>query len=796
MKTDSALAERLELGVDGMTCSGCVARLERALTTTPGIKEAAVNLTLERASIQIDPHSISCNDVFGVIRNTGFEVRTELHKFKVSGLATKEWGDHIKNALLDLSGVLDATVVQDEGRVDVAVVERMIETDKLKSVAASHGFELSLDSQSEIPQSEWSTKFADSRRDAIFASLLTLPLVLQMIAQFLGWERIHLMPAVEVVLATPVQLWFGWRFYKAAFNALRSGGTNMEVLVALGTTAAYVYSWYLMVTLGEVAEGELYFEASAVIISLVMWGKYFEARAKKRTSEWLEVMSSLRPKTARVLLESGDFAERSISDVVVGDTLRCLPGDRIPADGRIRSGMANVDESLVTGESNPVVLQQGSRVLEGTVNLDGMLDIEVTSRGEDSTLTKIARLVEQAQLGKAGVQKSVDKVCGVFVPIIVVIAVLTLAIWILIGSGFQIGLINAVSVLVIACPCALGLATPTAVMVGTGVAARAGILFRDIEALETGYKINHVIFDKTGTLTEGKPEITRFDVLNDTLSSDKNQLLRQVATVQTGSEHPVGRAFRDLAQRQGLQLGKLTEFRAHVGEGVEGVVEDVALLVGNRSLMQKFSIPMNNANEESENVIWLAHDGTLAGVASFEDKLRPQSVDAVSRLKSLDVNVHILSGDSERATGPLASGLGVESFWAECSPDSKVGHVKSLKQPGSRVAMVGDGVNDAPALAEADLSIAMSSGTELAMEVAQVTLEHPDPSLVSSALDVSRRTFRKIHQNLFWAFIYNVTMIPLACLGYLNPTIAGAAMAFSSVSVVLNSLLLNRWSRQ
>ncbi len=796
MTTAAIAADRLELGVDGMTCSGCVARLERALTTTPGIEDASVNLPLERASVHIDPQAISFEDVFGVVRDTGFEVRTDLVKFKVTGIASNDWSDQIRSNLLSVPGVLEVSVDQSRDQIDVSIVDRVTNASILIASAAIVGYELKEDDSDETPEFEWNKKFAEARRDATYASLLTLPLVLQMIAQFLGWERIHLMPSVEVVLATPVQLWFGWRFYKAAFNALRSGGTNMEVLVALGTTAAYLYSWYLMISLGELAEGELYFEASAVIISLVMWGKYFEARAKKRTSEWLEIMNSLRPRTARVLLNSGDFAERSIKQVDVGDIVRCLPGDHIPADGRIQSGTASIDESLVTGESQPVVLKKGSRVLEGTTNLDGMLDIEVTSRGEDSTLNKIARLVEQAQLGKASIQRAVDRVCGIFVPIVVAIAILTLGVWMILGSGFEIALINAVSVLVIACPCALGLATPTAVMVGTGVAARAGILFRDIEALETGYRINHVVFDKTGTLTEGKPQITSIEVVENPHIQDSDQLLRRVATVQTGSEHPIAGAFLDLAENRDVDLGLLTEFRAHVGEGVEGVVDGATFLAGNKSLMHKFEISLKSQDKESENFVWLANDGELVGVASFEDRLRPQSGEAVTGLKSLGVEVHILSGDSNKATEPLASYLGVDSYWAECTPDSKVDHVKNMKQPGSRIAMVGDGINDAPALAEADLSIAMSTGTEVAMEVAQVTLDHPDPSLVSATLDVSRRTFNKIHQNLFWAFIYNVTMIPLACLGYLNPAIAGAAMAFSSVSVVLNSLLLNRWRRK
>ncbi len=795
MTTGAASSQRLELNVEGMTCSACATRLERALSKSGGIEEVSVSLPLERASLQFDPSTTSLEDVAKVVRRTGFSVGSTKRNYVASGMKDGHSAARVREVLLNCPGVLDATVALDGGRVNVEYVSRVVDDSTLALAVASAGFELRAELD-ENELSEFERKVQVERRNALLASLLTLPLVLQMIAQFLGWERVHLMPAAEVALATPVQLWFGLRFYKAAYNALRSGGTNMDVLVALGTTAAYVYSWYLIVALGEAAEGELYFEASAVIISLVLWGKYLEAGAKRRTSAAIRELLALRPTTARIVLDTGELVERPLGQLRVGDVVRCLPGERIPADGRVKKGTASIDESLVTGESRPQVRGQDEQVLEGSFNLDGLVDIVVTEVGEGSTLSKIAKLVEQAQLGKASVQRLVDRVSGIFVPIVVVISLGTCVIWLLVVADFEVALVNAVSVLVIACPCALGLATPTAVMTGTGAAARNGILFRDIEALETGHRIKHVVFDKTGTLTRGKPVLTDIAISRESEELDRSHFLRLAASVQSASEHPIASAFTNHANSLEIPLGEVRDFRSFVGEGVAGTVDGTACLVGNHKLMQRFGVSTASAVSDSGewSVVWLACDGLLVASFTFEDDLRESAIQAVSQLHDARMEVHVLSGDNEKVTSRMADRLGVQSYWANSTPDSKAECIRKLKEPGSFVAMVGDGINDAPALAEANLGIAMGSGTDVAIEVAPVTLMHADPRLVPAALKVSKRTFRKIQQNLFWAFIYNVIMIPLAVLGHLDPTIAGAAMAFSSVSVVCNSLLLKRWS--
>ncbi|MCY4143970.1 MAG: heavy metal translocating P-type ATPase [Gammaproteobacteria bacterium] len=795
MTTGTASSQRLELDVEGMTCSACATRLERALSKSGGIEAVSVSLPLERASLQFDPGTISFEDVAKVVRRTGFNVGRSKRDYVVSGLNDEHSAARVREVLLNCPGVLDANVALEGGRVNVEYINRVVEDSTLASVVANAGFELRAEVDGN-ELSEFERKVQVERRNALLASLLTLPLVLQMIAQFLGWERVHLMPAAEVALATPVQLWFGLRFYKAAYNALRSGGTNMDVLVALGTTAAYAYSWYLIVALGEAAEGELYFEASAVIISLVLWGKYLEAGAKRRTSAAIRELLALRPTTARVVLDTGELAERPLRQLRVGDIVRCFPGERIPADGRIKQGTASIDESLVTGESKPQIRDQEEHVLEGSFNLDGMVDIVVTQVGEGSTLSKIAKLVEQAQLGKASVQRLVDRVSGIFVPIVVVISLGTFAIWLLIAADFEVALVNAVSVLVIACPCALGLATPTAVMTGTGVAARHGILFRDIEALEIGHRITHVVFDKTGTLTRGKPALTDIAISHKLEDSDRSHFLRLAASVQSASEHPIATAFTSHAKSLDMPLGEVREFRSFVGEGVVGKVDGTTCLVGNQKLLHRFGVTTESIDNDSGawNVVWLACDGQLAASFTFEDDLRESANSAISQLHDARIEVHVLSGDNENVTSRMADRLGIQSYWANSTPDSKAECIRKLKEQGSFVAMVGDGVNDAPALAEANLGIAMGSGTDVAIEVAPVTLMHSDPRLVPAALQASKRTFRKIQQNLFWAFIYNVIMIPLAVLGHLDPTIAGAAMAFSSVSVVCNSLLLKRWS--
>ncbi|MFW2404141.1 MAG: copper-translocating P-type ATPase, partial [Gammaproteobacteria bacterium] len=602
-------------------------------------------------------------------------------------------------------------------------------------------------------------------------------------------------PWVELALATPVQFVIGARFYRAAWKALRAGSGNMDVLVAMGTTTAYLYSLYLLITLGDAATGQLYFEASAVIITLVMLGKYMEARAKRGTTAAIRQLMDLRPKTARVERD-GAVTEIPVAQVRAGDLVIVRPGESIPVDGTLSDGRSEVDESLITGESIPVDKDIGDKLTGGSINGTGLMKITATAVGADSTLAKIIRLVENAQAGKAPIQRLVDRISELFVPTVLVIAAGTFATWYFTTGNLESALISAVSVMVIACPCALGLATPTAIMTGTGAAARSGILIKDVEMLERAHALNAVIFDKTGTLTTGHPTIVDMH----TCDGDEAALLTTLASLQQGSEHPLAKAVLDRAARDGLALTEVSEFKSHTGHGVEGRVDNALVISGNEGFMHNKGISTEAESAQAaewedhgRTVIWVAREAKLLGIVAIADPLRAESAPAVAKLKDMGVRTSLLSGDAVRAVAEIGRQVGIDEARGAVKPADKSAEVQSLRDQGYSVGMIGDGINDAPALAAADVGIAMGSGTDVAMETAGITLMRSDPGLVPGAISISRATWNKIRQNLFWAFIYNVIGIPFAAAGYLSPTIAGAAMAFSSVSVVTNSLLLKRW---
>ena len=629
------------------------------------------------------------------------------------------------------------------------------------------------------------------------AAVLTAPLALQMLAAFFGndWS---LPPLVQLALATPVQFWLGGRFYRAGWKALRARSGNMDLLVALGTSAAYGLSVYLM--FARPGHGmHLYFEASAIIITLVLLGKWFEARAKRQTTEAIRALQALRPDVARVR-RGGVEREVPLESVRVGDIVVVRPGERIPVDGEVREGASNVDESLITGESLPVAKAEGDRVTGGAINAEGLLVVETRAVGTETTLARIIRLVEDAQAAKAPIQKLVDKVSAVFVPVVLAIALVTLAAWGFATGDWEQALLSAVAVLVIACPCALGLATPTAMMAGTGIAARHGILVKDAEALEIAHRVSCVAFDKTGTLTEGRPSLAALEPA----VGAAEELLRLAAALQRSSEHPLARAVTNEAAARRIDPPAALAVRALPGRGVQGELDGATLYLGSRRLMRELDVQPADldaaaARHESEGrtVSWLAREANgeraLLGLLAFGDTAKASARRAVERLHAQGVRTVMMTGDNRGSAHAVASALGIDEVLAEVLPQDKAEAVAGLKRAGGVVAMVGDGINDAPALAAADVGIAMSTGTDVAMHAAGVTLMRGDPLLVADALDISRRTYRKIRQNLFWAFIYNVVGIPLAALGFLNPVIAGAAMAFSSVSVVSNALLLRRW---
>ena len=630
----------------------------------------------------------------------------------------------------------------------------------------------------------------------LVAAALTLPLVLPMLADPFGYGHVLMLPPwVQFLLALPVQFGFGARFYVAAWKSLRGGSASMDVLVALGTTAAFVLSTGEMIVAWPGHTMELYFEGASVVITLVMLGRFLEHRARARTTAAIEALAALRPETAHVLRD-GVEAEVATASLRAGDVLVIRPGERIAADGVVEDGTGSVDESLLTGESLPVSKAPGDRVTGGAINGEARLLVRATSVGAESVLARMIRLVEDAQATKPPIQRLADRVSAVFVPVVVAIALATFLGWWLIGGDLVPAVIHAVAVLVIACPCAMGLATPTAIMVGTGVAARRGILIRDAAALERAHAVTTVAFDKTGTLTEGHPRLL---ALHPASGVSEEEVLRLAAALQSGSEHPLARAVIEAAQ--GVSIPAADGVRALPGRGVEGVVEGRRLVLGSRRLLDETGATPGDLvgaeaalSAEGRSLAWLATaEGETLALLGFGDAVKPTAAAAIARLKALGLHTVLISGDTKAAARTAALALGIDEVQAEVLPADKAAHVAALRGEGGVVAMVGDGVNDAPALAAADVGFAMGTGTDVAMHAAGVTLMRGDPALVADAIDLSRRTWAKLRQGLFWAFAYNVLGIPVAAAGFLDPMFAGAAMALSSVSVVLNALSLRRW---
>ncbi len=790
------------LSVEGMTCGACATRLEGALSQAPGVLRASVNFALERADVDFDPGQTSAAGVAEAVTRAGFKVPQQSYSFPVVGMTCSACATRVEKALRAVPGVAEANVNLALERADVRAVTGIVSISDLAEAVARAGYEARVRSAAEEraqADEEHQREEQEALRRELFmliaAISLTTPLIVQMAAMTFGLP-FHLMPSTELLLATPVQFVCGARFYRGAWKALRAGSGNMDVLVALGTTAAYLYSYYLLATLGHDAMGKLYFEASAVVITLVMLGKFLEARAKRGTTAAIRQLMDLRPQTARVRRADGTESEIAVSEVARGDLVIVRPGERIPVDGKVVGGQSEIDEALITGESLPVAKAPGAMVTGGAINGTGLLEVQATAVGEDSTLAKIIRMVENAQAGKAPVQRLVDRISAVFVPIVIVIALITFGGWMVYDSNFEHALIAAVSVLVIACPCALGLATPTAIMAGTGAAARSGILIKDVASLERAHRVDTVIFDKTGTLTAGRPTIVALH----TLRGSEQDLLRLAASVQQASEHPLARAILERADAQGVRRDPVTGFRSVTGYGVTGRVGDREIVIGNARFLETRRIDTSGEagraqrwQEEARTVVWVADQDGVIGIMAIADPLRDDAVEAVRSLQGMGIRSLLVSGDMPRVAEVIGRQVGVDEARGAVKPDGKAAVVEQLAGTGRIVGMVGDGINDAPALAAADVGIAMGTGTDIAMETAGITLMRPDPRLVGSAIAASRATFRKIRQNLFWAFIYNVIGIPLAAFGMLSPAIAGAAMAMSSVSVVSNSLLLRRW---
>ncbi|MGC2854283.1 heavy metal translocating P-type ATPase [Novispirillum sp. DQ9] len=784
------------LPVQGMTCAACSSRLERVLGKVPGVSAARVSLATERADIDFVPGEVDRPTLADAIARAGFSVPTRDLDLGITGMTCATCSGRLEKVLGKVPGVVAASVNLATEKARVTFLDAVATPADLVAAVQRAGFGATIETRAgEAARQAEDKRAAQSRRDLTMlalAAVLTLPLVAEMVFHMSGLPG-GVSPWLQLALATPVQFIAGARFYTGAWKSLRAGAGNMDVLVALGTSAAWGLSTWRVLTLeGGHGHPELYFEASAVVITLVLLGKWLEGRAKGSAASAIRALMALRPDTARIERD-GTIIEIPAEAVSPGDRVVVRPGERMPVDGEVIEGRSAMDESLLTGESLPVEKGPGDVVTGGAINGNGLIVARATAVGADATLSRIIRMVEDAQASKAPVQHLVDRIAAVFVPVVVGIAVLTFLGWWLIGGSPETAFVAAVSVLVIACPCALGLATPTAMMVGTGVAARHGILIKDAAGLERAHATTTVVFDKTGTLTEGHPTVT--DIRGGA------DVLRLAAAAQQGSEHPLARAVLERASEEGIALPRVEDFTGLPGRGLRAVVEGRTLLLGSRRLMEETGADMAAfadaavaLEDDGRTVMWLAEDGRgLLGLLAVSDPVKPTAAAAVAELSRLGVATVMLTGDNRRTALAVARTLGLSEVIAEVLPEDKAQAVRDLKAKGGVIAMVGDGVNDAPALAEADVGVAMGTGSDVAMQTAAVTLMRGDPGLMPAALDVSRATYAKIRQNLFWAFIYNVIGLPLAALGFLTPVLAGAAMAFSSVSVVSNALLLRRW---
>jgi Cu+-exporting ATPase len=788
---DSRAQHRISVGIEGMTCASCVTRVEKAIRAIPGVSEASVNLGTETATVIADAN-VGVTAIQQAIKKAGYELAQQEFKLDVEGMTCASCVGRVEKALRKVDGVVDASINLATESAQVRAAGGVTLDALLKAIDAA-GYRAIPHRTGPAPSQQTSNREGLA---VILAILLSLPLVVPMLLEPFG---IHLMlPGwLQFALATPVQFWLGARFYRAGWKAVKAGAGNMDLLVALGTSAAYGLSVYQLLRSGPDMP-HLYFEAAAVIITLVLLGKWLEARAKKQTAAAIRALQVLRPESARVRRGNADI-DIPIEQVRVDDLVVIRPGERVAVDATVIEGFSEIDESMITGESLPVPKQAGDHVIGGSINANGLLLARTTAVGSETTLARIIRMVESAQAAKAPIQHLVDKVSAVFVPIVLLIAFATMSGWWLYSGDIETAIINAVAVLVIACPCALGLATPAAIMAGTGIAAKFGILIKDAEALEVAHGVDTVIFDKTGTLTEGKPKLA----LMEPFGIDDKELLQLAVSIQNGSEHPLARAVVDMAGELGIAPLPASDIAALPGRGIAATVAGHRLQLGSTRLMEELGIDPRELEQHAEKlagrgytISWLASVGSpnrLLGLIAFGDQVKPSAALAISRLHALGVGTVLLTGDNQGSATAVGQQLGIKHIVANVLPADKADKVAQLKHDGQTVAMVGDGINDAPALAAADVGVAMATGTDVAMQAAGITLMRGDPSLVADAIDISRRTYHKIRQNLFWAFIYNLVGIPLAAFGLLNPMIAGAAMAFSSVSVISNALLLRRW---
>ncbi len=788
---------KLNLPVYGMNCAACANRLQTALNAIEGI-QAEVSFALESAQISFDnssDHTHTLPAVLAVLEEKGYQTDTETLLLSASGWSCASCANKTAQVLNKQALIIDAQSNLATETVQIRTIQGAVQKQHIADYAALLPYQLEIKSKANLKQQNARKIAREKQQDRkaliniTVAILLSLPFLVSMVNMAVNQVHTLLPPWLEFVLATPVQFIIGRHFYKGAWLSLKNRTTNMDVLVVLGTSAAYFYSLYILLS-GLALP--LYFESSALVITLVTLGKYLEHRAKQSTSSAINALMALRPNSA--LVKKGKkFIEVNIDDIQIGDLVQVAIGEKVPVDGVVVEGESYLDESLLTGESKALFKQADSKVIAGSINGDGVLLIKTQAVGEATTLSRIIALVENAQMSKAPIMQLVDKVSAVFVPVVLVIATLTFLTWYFLSGDFQHALITAVAVLVIACPCALGLATPTALVVGTGVAAQRGILIKDIKTLQQAYQLQTVIFDKTGTLTQGKGQIA--DIFS--VDNHNDALLSKLNALQAGSKHPIAHAVKSYCTKNNIAVISAQEVQAVSGEGIQGLIDGQQVIAGNLAMMQRFSVDIpahytNDAIAQAGSLVYIAENGVFSGYVTVLDQLRPESAEAIQELHKRRIDTMILSGDKRSMVEHISAQLQVTKSLAELKPEQKLAKLQSLQQH-QQVAMVGDGVNDAPALAGADVSIAMGTGSDAAKQSASITLMRNDPRLVAVAIDISKATWHKIQQNLFWAFIFNTLAIPAAALGYLSPAIAGAAMALSSITVLSNSLLLKRF---